>query len=82
MNAKGCRSNNDSDQPLKQNYATLIGVISLTCPGALFEGIYNYVQMIKDDELFKEVFLYMVFYIFIYSIYIVKLNSYFIFHFV
>jgi hypothetical protein len=28
--AKRCRSNNDSDEALKQNYATLIGVISLT----------------------------------------------------
>jgi hypothetical protein len=25
--AKRCISNNDSDEPLKQNYATLIGVI-------------------------------------------------------
>jgi hypothetical protein len=48
-----CRPNNDSDEALKQNYATLIGVISLTCPDALFEGIYNYLQMIKDDELLK-----------------------------
>jgi hypothetical protein len=44
---------NDSDEALKQNYATLIGVISLTCPDALFEGICNYLQMIKDDELLK-----------------------------
>jgi hypothetical protein len=50
---KRCRSNNDSDESLKQNYATLIGVISLTCPDALFEGICNYLQMIKDDELLK-----------------------------
>jgi hypothetical protein len=50
---KRCRSNNDSDEILKQNYATLIGVISLTCPDALFEGICNYLQMIKDDELLK-----------------------------
>jgi hypothetical protein len=50
---KRCRPNNDSDQPLKQNYITLIGVISLTCPDALFEGICNYLQMIKDDEFFK-----------------------------
>jgi hypothetical protein len=48
-----CRSINDSDEALKQNYASLIGVISLTCPDALFEGIYNYLQMIKDDELLK-----------------------------
>jgi hypothetical protein len=48
-----CRSNNDSNESLKQNYTTLIGVISLTCPDALFEGIYNYLQMIKDDELLK-----------------------------
>jgi hypothetical protein len=34
--AKRWRSNNDSDEPLEQNYATLIGVISLTCPDALF----------------------------------------------
>jgi hypothetical protein len=51
--AKRYRSNNDSDESLKQNYATLIGVISLTCPDALFEGICNYLQMIKDDELLK-----------------------------
>jgi hypothetical protein len=48
-----CRSNNDSDDALKQNYATLIGVIYSTCPNALFEGICNYLQMIKDDELLK-----------------------------
>jgi hypothetical protein len=46
-----CRWHNDSDEVLKQNYATLIGVISLTCPDALFEGICNYLQKIKDDEL-------------------------------
>jgi hypothetical protein len=51
--AKRCRSNNDYDEALKQNYATLIGVISLTCPNALFEGICNYLQMIKNDELLK-----------------------------
>jgi hypothetical protein len=51
--AKRCRSNNDSDEALKQNYATLIGVISLMCPEALFEGISNYLQMIKDNELLK-----------------------------
>jgi hypothetical protein len=51
--AKRCRSNNDSNEALKQIYATLIGVISLTCPNALFEGICNYLQMIKDDELLK-----------------------------
>jgi hypothetical protein len=28
--AKRCRSNNDFDEILKQNYVTLIGVISLT----------------------------------------------------
>jgi hypothetical protein len=48
-----CRSNNDSNESLKQNYTTLIGGISLMCPDALFEGIYNYLQMIKDDELLK-----------------------------
>jgi hypothetical protein len=48
-----CRSNNNSDEALKQNYTTLIGVISLTCHDALFEGICNYLQMIKDDELLK-----------------------------
>jgi hypothetical protein len=48
--AKSCRSNNDSDESLKQNYATLIG---LMCPNALFEIICNYLQMIKDDELLK-----------------------------
>jgi hypothetical protein len=48
-----CRSNNDSDEAFKQKYATLIDVISLTCPDALFEGICNYLQMIKDDELLK-----------------------------
>jgi hypothetical protein len=52
--AKRCRSNNDFDQPHKRNYATLIGVIiSLMCPDALFEGIYNYLKMIKDDEFLK-----------------------------
>ena len=52
--AKRYRSNNDSDESLKQNDATLIGVIiSLMCPDALFEGIYNYLQMIKDDEFLK-----------------------------
>jgi hypothetical protein len=48
-----CRSINNSDAALKQNYASLIGVISLTCPDALFEGIYNYLQMIKDYKLLK-----------------------------
>jgi hypothetical protein len=51
--AMRCRPNNNSDQPLKQNYATLIGVISLTCSNALFEGIRNYLQMTKDDEFLK-----------------------------
>jgi hypothetical protein len=51
--AKRYRSNNDSDEALKQNYATLIGVINLTCPNALFEGICNFPQMIKDDKLLK-----------------------------
>jgi hypothetical protein len=51
--AKRCRSNNDFDEILKQNYVTLIGVISLTWPDALFEGICSYLQMIKDDELLK-----------------------------
>jgi hypothetical protein len=50
---KRCRPNNDSYRPLKWNYATLIGVISLTCPGALFEWIYNYLQTIKDDKFLK-----------------------------
>jgi hypothetical protein len=50
---KRSRSNNDSDESLKQNYTTLIGVISLTCLDALFEEICNYLQMIKDDELLK-----------------------------
>jgi hypothetical protein len=40
--AKRCRSNNDSDEALKQNYATLLGVISLMCRDALFEGICKY----------------------------------------
>jgi hypothetical protein len=75
--AKRCRSNNDSDEPLERNYAMLISVISLICPDALFEGIYNYLQMIKDDEFVKYVFCYMFYYyidiyISIYSIYIVK----------
>jgi hypothetical protein len=48
-----CRSNNDSDEAHKQNYATLIDVISLTCPDALFEGICNYLQMIEDDKILK-----------------------------
>jgi hypothetical protein len=51
--AKRCRSNNDSDEVLKQNYSTLLGVISLMCPDALFDGICSYLQMIKDDELLK-----------------------------
>jgi hypothetical protein len=50
---KRCMSNNYSDESLKQNYATLIGVIGLTCTDALFEGICNYLQMIKYDELLK-----------------------------
>jgi hypothetical protein len=50
---KRSRSNNDSDESLKQNYTTLIGVINLTCLDALFEEICNYLQMIKDDELLK-----------------------------
>jgi hypothetical protein len=53
QNVNRCRLINDSDESLKQNYATLIGVINLTCPDALFEGICNYLQMIKDDELLK-----------------------------
>jgi hypothetical protein len=40
---KRCKSNNDSDEALKQNYATLIGVIGLTCSDALFEGICSYI---------------------------------------
>jgi hypothetical protein len=40
--AKRYRSNNDSDQSLKWSYETVIGVIGLTCPNALFEGIYTY----------------------------------------
>jgi hypothetical protein len=51
--AKRCSSNNDSDEPLKRNYTTLIGVITLTCPDALFDGIYNYLQTIKDDGFVK-----------------------------
>jgi hypothetical protein len=51
--AKRSRSNNDSDESLTQNYATLIGIISLMCPDALFEGICNYLQMMKVDELLK-----------------------------
>jgi hypothetical protein len=51
--AKRSRLNNDSDESLTQNYATLIGIISLMCPDALFEGICNYLQMMKDDELLK-----------------------------
>jgi hypothetical protein len=39
---KRCRSNNNSEEALKENYATLIGVINLTCPDALFEGICKY----------------------------------------
>jgi hypothetical protein len=51
--AKRCRPNNDSDQPLKPNYAIIIGVITLTCPDALFEEICNYLQTIKDDNFLK-----------------------------
>jgi hypothetical protein len=51
--AKRSRLNNDSDESLTQNYATLIGIISLMCPDALFEGICNYLQMMKVDELLK-----------------------------
>jgi hypothetical protein len=50
---KRCRSTNDSDEEVSQNYATLIGVISLTCPDALFDRICNYLQMINDDEFVK-----------------------------
>jgi hypothetical protein len=51
--AKRCRSNNNFDQSLKCNYATLIGVINLTYSDSLFEGICNYLQTIKDEELLK-----------------------------
>jgi hypothetical protein len=50
---KSCRLNNDSDEEVSQNYAMLTGVISLTCPGALFDGICNYLQTINDDEFVK-----------------------------
>jgi hypothetical protein len=50
---KRSRSNNDSDGEVSQNYATLIGVISLTCSDSLFDGIYNYLQMVNDDEFVK-----------------------------
>jgi hypothetical protein len=40
--AERCRSNNDSNEALKQSYTTLIGVINLMCPDELFEGICNY----------------------------------------
>jgi hypothetical protein len=50
---KRCRSNNDSDEEVSQNYAMLIGVISLTCPDTLFDGICNYLQTINDDEFVK-----------------------------
>jgi hypothetical protein len=39
-------SNNDSEQSLKQNYETVIG---LTFPDVLFEGSCNYLQTIEDD---------------------------------
>jgi hypothetical protein len=48
-----CKLNNDSDEEVPQNYATLIGVISLTCFDALFDGICNYLQMINDDKFVK-----------------------------
>jgi hypothetical protein len=50
---KRCRSNNDSDEEVSQNYATLIDVISLTCLDALFDEICNYLQTINDDEFVK-----------------------------
>jgi hypothetical protein len=50
---KRYRSNNDSDEEVSQNYTTLIGVISLTCSDALFDGICIYLQMINDDEFVK-----------------------------
>jgi hypothetical protein len=50
---KRCRSNNNSDKEVSQNYATLIGIISLMCLDALFDGICNYLQMINDDEFVK-----------------------------
>jgi hypothetical protein len=50
---KRYRSNNDSDEEVSQNYATLIGVINLTCSDSLFDGIYNYLQMVNDDEFVK-----------------------------
>jgi hypothetical protein len=31
----------------------VIGVMGLTCPDTLFEGICNYLQTIEDDELLK-----------------------------
>jgi hypothetical protein len=51
--AKRYRLNNDSDQPLKWNYETVVGVIGLTCPDALFEEICSYLQTIEDDEFLK-----------------------------
>jgi hypothetical protein len=51
--AKRCWSNNDSDKSIKRNYETAIGVIGLMCPDTLFEGIYNYLRTIEDDELLK-----------------------------
>jgi hypothetical protein len=50
---KRCRSNNNSNEEVSQNYATLIGVINLTCPDTLFDGIYNYLQTINIDEFMK-----------------------------
>jgi hypothetical protein len=45
---KRCRSNNDNGCEVEH-----IGVISLMCHDALFDGICSYLQMINDDEFVK-----------------------------
>jgi hypothetical protein len=48
-----CCLHNDIDQSLKENYDTMISVVSLTCGDALFQGICNYLQTVEDAEFLK-----------------------------
>jgi hypothetical protein len=50
---KRCFLHNDIDQSLKENYDTMISVVSLTCGDVLFQGICNYLQIVEDAEFLK-----------------------------
>jgi hypothetical protein len=50
---KRCCLYSDIDQSLKENYDTVISVVSLTCGDALFQGICNYLQIVEDAEFLK-----------------------------